>query len=39
MAELQIRTEELGTLKDRVDAVGASVAKAVSEGLNPDPRR
>jgi hypothetical protein len=28
--------EELGTLEDRVDAVGASIAKAVSEVLNPD---
>ena len=36
MTELQTRTEELGKLEDRVDAVGASIAKAVSEVLNPD---
>ena len=34
MAELDIRTEELEGLKDQMQAVGASMAKAVSDGTS-----
>jgi hypothetical protein len=38
-AELQIRMEELEKLEGRVDAVGVSIAEAVSKVLNPEPQR